>query len=135
MAGQDLQIAGPRLVPLELEIRVCVAANYFRSDVVAALKTAFDNRLHSDGSRGFFHPDHFTFGQPVWLSRIYAQAQRVAGVAHVEVMILRRYGATTGQRVPAGGVFEIGRIEIAQLDNDPNDPGRGVLRLEAVGGR
>src|SRR5690606_10240755 len=70
LAGQDLQIAGPRIVPLELEIRVCVAADYFRSDVVAALKTAFDNRLHRDGSRGFFHPDHFSFGQRVWLSRI-----------------------------------------------------------------
>src|SRR5690606_3932110 len=34
LAGQDLQIAGPRLVPLELELRFCVAANYFRGDVV-----------------------------------------------------------------------------------------------------
>jgi hypothetical protein len=135
MAGQDLEIDGPRYVPLELEMRVCVAADYFQSDAVAALQTAFDNRLHADGSRGFFHPDHFTFGQPVLLSRIYATAMRVVGVRHVEVTLLRRQGTTAGERIPASGAFEVGRLEIVQLDHDPNFPGRGVLRFNPVGGR
>lgn len=135
LAGQDLQITGPRLVPLELEIRVCVVAEYFRSDVITALNRAFDNRQHTDGSRGFFHPDQFSFGQPVVLSRIYAQAQRIAGVAHVEVLLLRRQGANADPPVPTEGSLDLGPMEIAQLDNDPNDPGRGVLRLQAVGGR
>jgi hypothetical protein len=135
MAGQDLEIDGPRYVPLELELRVCVAANYFRSDVVAALHRVFDSRAHADGTRGFFHPDNFTFGQPVLLSRIYAEAQRVAGVRHVEVTLLRRQGATTGEDVPASDRFEVGGLEIVQLENDPNFPDRGVLRFNPVGGR
>ncbi len=135
LAGHDLEIDGPRFVPLELELRVCISDNYFRSDVIAALKAVFDNRLHSDGTRGFFHAENFSFGQGVLLSRIYAAAQQVAGVRHVEVTILRRQGVTTGAPVPESDVFEVGRIEIAQLENDPNFPDRGVLRFEALGGR
>ena len=112
MAGHDLEIDGPRYVPLELEMRVCVAENYYRSDVVAALQALFDNHLHADGTRGFFHPDNFTFGQPVFLSRIYAQAQRVAGVRHVEVTFLRRQGMTTGEPFPANGRFEVAGLEM-----------------------
>jgi hypothetical protein len=135
LAGHDLEIDGPLFVPLELELRVCVAAGYFRSDVTGALRKIFDNRLHADGSRGFFHPDNFSFGQPVLLSRIYAEAQRVPGVRHVDVTILRRQGAKTGELVPRSDVFDIGRVEIAQLDNDPNFPDRGVLRFETMGGQ
>lgn len=135
LAGHDLEIDGPRYVPLELELRVCASANYFQSDVIAALKIAFDNQLHADGSLGFFHPDNFTFGQPVLLSRIYAAAMRIAGVRHVQVTILRRQGATVGELVPASDVFSIGRLEIARLDNHPNFPDRGILRFTAVGGR
>lgn len=135
MAGQDLEINGPRYVPLELELRVCVASDYFRGDVVAALQTVFDNRLHADSTRGFFHPDNFTFGQPVLLSRIYAEAQKVAGVRHVEVTRLRRQGDTTGEDVPEADVFTVGRLEVVRLDNDPNFPDHGVLRFNPVGGR
>ncbi len=77
-------------------MRVCVTDSYFQSDVVAALQPSFDNRQHADGSRGFFHPDNFTFGQPVLLSRIYAAAMRVTGVRHVDVTMLRRQGDTAG---------------------------------------
>jgi hypothetical protein len=135
LAGHDLEIDGPLFVPLELEIRVCVAAGYFRSDVIGALEKVFDNRMHADGSRGFFHPDNFSFGQPVLLSRIYAEAQGVVGVRHVDVTILRRQGSNTGELVPKSDVFDMGRMEIAQLNNDPKFPDRGVLRFEAMGGR
>ena len=37
-----------------------------------------------DGRRGLFHPDNFTFGQPVYLSRLYAAAHAVDGVDSVE---------------------------------------------------
>ena len=36
-----------------------------------------------DGRLGLFHPDNFTFGQPVYLSRIVAAAQAVEGVEAV----------------------------------------------------
>jgi hypothetical protein len=35
----------------------------------------------------------------------------------------------------ATGLLPMGRLEIARLDNDPNFPERGVLRLTLGGGR
>lgn len=135
LAGHDLEIDGPRYVPLELTLAACVAPDFFRSDVAAALRRIFDNRSHPDGTRGFFHPDHFTFGQAVLVSHIAAEAQGVPGVRWVDVTLLRRQGDRASPPVPANGVFSLDRLEIARLDNDPNFPDRGVLRIEARGGR
>ncbi len=135
LAGQDLEIAGPRFVPLELKMQVCVADGYFRSHVISALQRTFDSRMHADGSRWFFHPDNLSFGQSVALSRISAAARRVAGVRHTTITMLRRLGATGGDSVPTSDVFTVGRLEIVQLENNPNFPDRGTLSFEALGGR
>ncbi|MBI2925746.1 MAG: putative baseplate assembly protein [Verrucomicrobia bacterium] len=135
LAGHDLEINRPIFVSLELSLFVCVADGYFRSDVKAALVDAFSARQRPDGSRGFFHPDEWTFSQPVRVSKIYAVAQDVPGVRHVEVRALRRQGATTGPALPAGGEFITGRLEIIRLENDPNFPDHGILKLELRGGR
>jgi hypothetical protein len=134
MAGHDVEIDGPRFVPLELELFVCVESGYFRSDVATALLQTFGNRALPDGRLGFFHPDRFTFGQPVYLSALYAAAQAVAGVRHVEIRKLQRLGVDSEAAIE-DGVLRIGRLEIARLDNDPNFQERGVLRLDMRGGR
>ena len=92
MAGHDLEIDGPRYVSLEVEMHVCVEADYFREDVKGELLTLFSNRALSDGRRGLFHPDNFTFGQTVYLSPLIAAAQRVAGVMSVQVTKFQRQG-------------------------------------------
>ena len=135
LAGHDLEINRPIFVSLELSLFVCVADGYFRSDVKAALLDAFSARQRPDGSRGFFHPDEWTFRQPVLLSKIYAVAQSIPGVRHVEVRALRRQGATTDADLPADGVFTTGRLQIIRLENNPNFPDHGVLKLELRGGR
>ncbi|HET7536636.1 MAG TPA: baseplate J/gp47 family protein, partial [Candidatus Didemnitutus sp.] len=132
LAGHDLEVDGPQYVSLELDLLVCVADDYFRSDVKAALLDAFSTVQRADGSRGFFHPDNFTFGDPVELSRIYATAQKVAGVRHVEVTALRRQGSSD-KTVP--NEFTVGRLEIVRLENDRNFPDHGVLHLKLKGGQ
>jgi len=134
MAGYDLEIDGPRFVPLEIEMHVCVKPNYFRSDVKAALLRLFSNQTQLDGRRGVFHPDNFTFGQPVYLSRLYAAAQAVSGVDAVLIPIFQRQG-TPDQKALDDGKLTLGRLEIARLDNDPNFPERGVFRLNLEGGK
>lgn len=134
MAGQDLEIVTPRYVPLELELSVCVQPDYFASDVELALLDVFSSGYRADGTRGFFHPDNFSFGDPVPGSRIYAAAQAVPGVAHLEITILRPRG-TRLPVVPAGGTLRVDVAEIVRLDNDPNFPDRGVLRFTMKGGR
>ena len=134
MAGYDLEIDGPRFVPLEIEVHVCVKPNYFRSDVKAALLRLFSNQTQLDGRRGVFHPDNFTFGQPVYLSRLYAAAQTVPGVDAVLIPIFQRQG-TPDQKALDDGKLTLGRLEIARLDNDPNFPERGVFHLNLEGGK
>ena len=62
MAGHDLEVDGPRYVPLEVELDVCVLPDHFRGDVKAALLEVLSNRNLPDGRKGVFHPDNFTFG-------------------------------------------------------------------------
>jgi hypothetical protein len=134
LAGHDLEIDGPRYVPLEVELFVCVLPGYFRSHVRAALLEALSNRDLPQGGRGLFHPDRFTFGQPVYLSHAYTAAQEVAGVRYAEVRVFRRLGERSRAALEAGELT-VGRLEIVRLDNDPSSPERGVLRLQLEGGR
>ena len=134
MAGQDVEIEGPLYVSLEIEMIVCVAPHYFRSDVQKELLALFSSRVLADGRRGVFHPDNFTFGQTVYLSRLYAAAQTVEGVASVEIRTFQRQGKPATSALQTGALA-LGRLEIARLDNDPNFPERGVFRLQMKGGR
>lgn len=134
MAGHDLEVAGPKFVPLEIKLHVCVAADHFRSAVEAELRDVLSNRDLADGRRGLFHPDNFSFGQPVYLSAIYAAAHQVAGVESVNALAFQRLGMPdlTGL---ATGRLDIGRLEIARLDNDRNFAERGVLTFLLGGGK
>jgi hypothetical protein len=127
MAGVDLEIDAPQLVALDVALRVCVAAGFLRGAVKAAL-------LERLGGRGFFHPDAWTFGQPVYLSRLYAAALEVEGVATVEVVRFQRRGRPSRQAID-DGVLPLGRLEIARLDNDPNRQENGLLEILLGGGR
>lgn len=133
-AGYDLEIDPPVFVPLEIEIEVCVAPDHFRADVEEALLVALGNREAPDRSRGLFHPDTFTFGQALYLSRLYAAVEAVEGVDSAVVTRFQRFG-----RVPDGeleqGYIPMGRLEILRLDNDPSFPENGVLQLDMLGGK
>jgi hypothetical protein len=134
MAGYDLEIDGPRFVSLEIDMHVCVKPDYFRSDVKAALLNVFSNGILPDGRKGVFHPDNFTFGQPVYVSPLYAAAQAVPGVASVLITVFQRQGKPDPKPL-AVGMLPMGRLEIARLDNDPNFVERGVFRLTMGGGK
>jgi hypothetical protein len=137
MAGHDVEIAGPQFVPLEIAVTVCVQPSYFRSDVKAALLRVFSNTTLPDGSRGLFHPDNFSFGQPVYLSRIYAAAQAVEGVRFVTIETFQRLGSNSSNSRQAldDGVLRLERLEVARLDNNPNFAESGVFRLNMEGGK
>jgi hypothetical protein len=134
MAGDDLEIDGPRFVPLDVVLRVCVKPDYYSSDVAAALRERLGRGRLPDGRRGFFHPDAYTFGTPVPLSGLLAATQEVAGVGFVEPLTFRRRGDERSTAL-ADGEIRMGRLEITRLDDDPSFPDHGTLRLEMEGGR
>lgn len=134
MAGHDLEIDGPLPVSLEIDMHVCAAPDYFRTDVKQALLELFSRRDFADGRRGLFHPDNFTFGQTVYLSPLIAAAQAVPGVASVRVTKFHRRGRPDNRPL-ARGKLELGRLEIARCDNDANFPEHGVFTLNVGGGK
>jgi hypothetical protein len=135
MAGHDLEVQGPEYVPLEVHLRVCVGREHFRADVKEALLEAFSAGRQPDGRLGFFHPDNFTFGQPVYLSQLHAAAARVAGVDGVVVEVFRRYRTESAEDAIAQGYLQVGPLQVARLDNDPSHPEHGILRVDVEGGR
>ena len=72
MAGVRPRDRGPPAdVPLDIELVVCVEPDYFASEVKRrGARRALAAPVRLDGGRGFFHPDNFTFGQPVYLSQL-----------------------------------------------------------------
>jgi hypothetical protein len=134
LAGYDLEIRSGQMVPLEIDLHLCVARDHLRGDVAQAVRQALSNQVNADRTVGFFHPDRWTFGQPVYLSQLYAAVQSVEGVDSLVVTRFRRFGALDNGEL-AAGVLPIGPWEIARLDNDPNFMENGVLRIDAQGGK
>jgi hypothetical protein len=132
--GHDVTVRSARLVPLSIELRVCVHPHYLRGHVEAALLDVFSNRLLPDGRKGFFHPDNLSFGEGIYLSRLVASAQAVEGVDSVEVTKLERAGEGPNSEID-DGLLPLGPLEIAQVDNDPSFPENGTFTLKIGGGR
>lgn len=131
--GHDLAIRTACPVPLFLELHVCLSPHHRRGEVRKALLDLFSNRELSAGGTGFFHPDKLRFGTGVYLSQIVQAAVTLEGVDSVIVRELRRLNSTDKSALDTG-ILPIGPFEIAQLDNDPNFPERGALKLNLDGG-
>lgn len=134
LCGYDVEVNGPKYVPLEIKATVNVSSTSLRDEVEKALLETFSSRILPDGRKGFFHPDNFTFGQPVFLSKIAATATKVDGVISFSVDIFQRTDKKGGRGIQEG-IIKIGPYEIFQLENDSNYPERGRIEFTILGGR
>ena len=133
LAGFDVAVREARAVPLDVSLFVCAEPGELRSEVgrrVHAALSPFGER----GTPGFFHPDRFTFGTPLYLSALLAAVTAVPGVQSVTPLVFQRFG-----RLPQGelehGVVRPAGTEVLELSDDPNAPERGRLRISTGGGR
>jgi Baseplate J-like protein len=133
-AGYDLEIEGPVFVPLEIEITICVSPDHFRADVEQAVLAELGTGALPRGRTGFFDPDKFTFGQPLYLSVLYSALEKIEGVDSAVVTVFKRYAKVAAGELESG-VISAGRNEILRLDNDSNFPERGQIRLTMAGGK
>ena len=133
MAGYDLEIKQPVFVPLDIVLNVCVKPGYFKANIKQSLIHVFSSQPLADGNAGFFHPDNFTFGQPVYLSTIYRQAMSVEGVASVEIKKFNRWGKASANEIE-DGLLEVAELEIIRVDTDPNFPENGKIDFLMLGG-
>jgi hypothetical protein len=132
--GHDMHVVPASLVALDLKLEVCVKAHFQRGHVKAAILERLGTRTLRDGSTGLFHPDNLTFGDGVFLSRIVAAVQALPGVESVRVSKLERYRQPDETALETG-VLTLAAFEVARLDNDPDFPEHGIIRLELRGGR
>jgi hypothetical protein len=132
--GHDIHVTSATLVPLLIEMHVCVQPHYLRGHVKSELLDLFSNRVLAGGRKGFFHPDNLSFGEGIYLSRLIATAQAVEGVESVVVTRLERLGAGPNREIEFG-LLPLGPLEVAQVDNDPSLPENGTFTLKMGGGR
>jgi Baseplate J-like protein len=139
LAGHDLEIEAPRFVPLDIVLPICVLPGHLRSQVLAQLEDAFSAVDVQGKPRGFFHPDNFTFGQPVYLSQMVALAMSIPGVQAVLTdpdsteFHFRRYLSPDGTPEQTG-ILDVKRSEIATVANDLNQPMGGKIEFRLRGG-
>lgn len=132
--GHDLEVAAARQVPLDLALTVCVKSGYLRGHVETAVLDALSDRVLHGGRRGLFHPDELSFGEGIYLSRIVATVQALEGVESVVVTKLERLHDGPGGALDSG-VLTLAGMEVARLDNNPDFPEHGRLKLRMEGGR
>lgn len=139
LAGYDLEVSGPEYVPLDIVLAICVSHDAWPEAVAAALRQRFGTGLLPDGTRAFFHPDNFTFGDNVHLSQIVAAAMAVPGVKWVDARPenpanhFRRW-SSTGKDELASGVLRVGALEVVRCDSNPSAPERGRIHFNVEGG-
>lgn len=116
-----------------------MAAGAQQSDVQQALLQAFSTGTLGDGSKGFFHPDNFSFGDNLYVSQIYAAAMAVPNVQSVTITRLARsHAAQPTQETNLNlsqGYLAVGSDQVIRLDNDRNFPEHGTLTINAAGGQ
>ncbi|WP_426105204.1 putative baseplate assembly protein [Massilia sp. TSP1-1-2] len=133
LAGHDLDLAAPVFVALDIALLVCVAPGFFSAPVEKALYQALGAGRDANGQAGFFHPDHFTFGDPLSVSRLIAAAMQVSGVASIEVLRFQRWGKPADHEIENARI-QAAPLEVLRLDNDPSFPENGHLMLTMCGG-
>jgi len=135
-AGVDVELAEPVYLALDLVLFACVDAGYQRAQVERQLADALSARVLPGGSTGFFHPDRFTFGQPVLLSDLVAATMAVPGVTTVEVRRFAPVGAPRSETRAnlAAGQIAVQPRQVVRCDSDPNNPEAGQLTIMLGGG-
>src|SRR4030095_12335197 len=69
LAGYDLEIIGALYVPVDLAIEFCLKPGFIPADVQEAIEVALSTAELPGGSKGLFHPDNFSFGDFLYVSR------------------------------------------------------------------
>jgi predicted phage baseplate assembly protein len=134
LTGADVELRDPVDVPVDLELRVCAAPDVVAADVEREIRQGLSARVLADGSTGLFHPDRWSFGDPLYLSPVVAAVQAIDGVTAVEAITFQRLGRPAAGEL-ADGVLAVADVEVVRLDDDPSFPERGRLAIEMRGGR
>jgi len=147
LIGDDVELRGAEYVPLDIRVTLCAQSGYWVEDLRVELEMAFSDADLPGGGRGLFHPDLWTFGQPLYASQIIGRALAVTGVERVIKLSMRRFNPGSGggtsvvevdlDAMPESNVqrLDFGDFEILLVANDPDHLERGRIAFDIRGGR
>ncbi|GKT07114.1 hypothetical protein [Desulforhabdus sp. TSK] len=127
-AGREVYVRNPRYVNVDLEITLCVEPSAYPGQVQERVLEALVGRKGVLPIKGFFDPDHFTFGTPLRRAALEAAIQEVPGVRGVVGMRIRARGITDWRDFNEL-IFPVQHDQVIRLQNDPLFPERGSVRI------
>ena len=133
LAGYESYAPTPDYVSIDLFIEVCVLTGWRNGDVEAGVLNLLGDASPCRRSEGFFFADRFTFGTPLYRSRLEAAIQNAPGVLGVRAIRYRKRGSFANFRnLPE--IIAPAPTQILRVENDPSWPERGTIRVIAEGG-
>ena len=133
LAGREAFGMNPKFANLDLEIHICVAHTSYIGEVKEAVLEALFGKRGVRPHPGFFSPDNWTFGTPLERAKLEAAIQAVPGVKAVEEIYIARRG-WFAKRIFDELVYAVAFDEIIRVENNPDLPERGAVRLVMEGG-
>ena len=127
-AGREVHVADPIFLDIDLEVIICVEPSAYFGQVQERVIRALTGPARYGGTRPFFDPDNFSFGDPLFRAELEAAVATVPGVLAVEAVRLRRRGQA-GFTPFADTALTVGSDRILRLGNDPRKPEQGSLRV------
>jgi hypothetical protein len=134
LAGTDVHVGDARYAPVHVALTVHVLPSFFARHVREAVEAALRPGRLRDGTPTLFSPERLGFGDPLYLSDLYAAVMAVEGVESVSVTRFKRLGDRWPDR-EAAGVIVVHPLEIIRCDVDPGHPELGVLSVRTCGGK
>lgn len=127
-AGREVHVSNPVFLDIDLEIAICIEPGaYFGQVQERAVRTLTGPAGFAE-PLPFFHPDNFSFGDPLYRAALEAAVAAVPGVLAVEAIMLRRRGQRDFEPFSESRI-DVGSNRILRLRNDPRTPGQGSLQV------
>jgi hypothetical protein len=79
-------------VYIELIVEVEIDSHFPQNATLASVQAALNPGQNPDGSFGYFAFQNLQFGQPIFLSAVYAVVQNIPGITNATITSLRRIG-------------------------------------------
>ena len=117
-------------VYIELIVEIEIDSHHPQNATLGQVQAALNPGANADGTFGYFAFENLQFGQPIFLSAVYATVQNVPGIADATITSLRRVGP--GVAEPSGIAphdIIVGPTEIAII----GAPGAGQGQLKVTG--
>jgi len=132
LIGEDLEIRAPEYVPLKILVCLCVSADFWIEQVSPVVTQAFSDGYTADGAPAFFNPRSWTFGQPLYASRIEGVLQGIEGVEHVISIRIQQWWSPW---IHSSEVMTVAPNQVIEVRSDPSEIENGWIDFSFQGGR